>query len=156
MIGQNGDLMSVRTVGLAIALVLLAPAVGCSSIGTEPPTPPPVVVPNELVGAWNSITERGNAFSYEIAADGRYIYVGIMRDGSQQYTLQEAGRVAVSTNEIVFTPQQVTLTRTDPEDTAEPTRQTFPSRSPRAMNWSISGRTLTLVESGQPTEYQRE
>ncbi len=113
-------------------------------------------MPDKLVGAWNSITERGNAFSYQISADGRYIYVGIMRDGSQQYTLQEAGRVAVFANEIVFTPQQVELTRTDPEDTAEPTRQTSPSRPPRAMNWSISGRTLTLVESGQPTEYQRE
>ncbi len=148
--------MSVRIVGLAIALVLLALAVGCSSTGTEPPTPRPVVVPDKLVGAWNSITERGNAFSYQISADGRYIYVGIMRDGSQQYTLQEAGRVAVFANEIVFTPQQVELTRIDPEDTAEPTRQTSPSRPPRAMNWSISGRTLTLVESGQPTEYQRE
>lgn len=148
--------MSVRTVGLAIALVLIAPAVGCSSTGTEPPTPPPVVVPDELVGAWNSITERGNAFSYQISADGRYIYIGIMRDGSQQYTLQEAGRVAVSANEIVLTPQQVELIRTDPADTAEPTRRTSPSKPPRTMNWSISGRTLTLVEGGQPTEYQRE
>jgi hypothetical protein len=115
--------------------------------------PPQAVVPAELVGAWNTVTERGNAFSYQISPDGRYVYVAIMSEGSQQYTLQEDGAVAVRGDEIVFTPRNTDITRTDP---AEPTWRDSPNRSPRSMTWVVSGRTLTLTEDGRSTDYERE
>ena len=78
-----------------------------------------------------------------------------MRDGSQQYTLQEDGTVTVRADEIVFTPRHTDVTRTDPT-LAEPTWTTSPARPARRMTWSVSGRTLTLVEDGSPSEYERE
>ena len=141
-----------RALGTALALV--AALAGCES-GSDPPPTAPQAVPTELAGVWNAVTERGNAFSYEIATDGRYRYVGLMRDGSQQYTLQENGTVAVQADEVLFTPQHTLLTRTDPT-LAEPTWTTSPKRPGRTVTWSVSGRTLTLVENGSPTSYQRE
>jgi hypothetical protein len=144
-----------RALGTALALV--AAVGGCDFGGASPggSTVAAQVVPAELAGVWNLITERGNAFSYDIAADGRYVYVGLMRDGSQQYTLQENGTVAVQAEEVVFTPLRTLVTRNDPT-LAEPTWTTSPTRPPRGMTWSVSGRTLTLVENGSPTSYQRE
>jgi len=139
---------------LGTALAIIAAVTGCGPGGGTTTTAAPVV-PTELAGVWNSVTERGNAFSYDIATDGRYLYVGLMRDGSQQYTLQENGTVAVRADEIVFTPNRTVVTRTDPM-LAEPTWTTSPARPPRRMTWSVSGRTLTLVEEGSPTSYQRE
>ncbi len=141
-----------RALGTALALV--AAVAGCD-LGSDPPPAAPQAIPTELACVWNSVTERGNAFSYDIATDGRYLYVGLMRDGSQQYTLQENGTVAVQAEEVVFTPQHTLVTRTDPT-LAEPTWTTSPDRPPRSMTWSVSGRTLTLVENGSPTSYQRE
>ena len=66
-----------------------------------------------------------------------------------------AQAVAVQAEEVVFTPQHTLVTRTDPT-LAEPTWTTSPDRPPRSMTWSVSGRTLTLVENGSPTSYQRE
>jgi hypothetical protein len=140
---------------VAAALVLVAGAAGCGPGGGGGTTAAPPGVPVQLAGVWNLVTERGNAFSYDIATDGRYIYVGLMRDDSQQYTLQENGTVAVQAEVVVFTPQHTTLTRTDPT-LAEPTWTTSPARPPRRMTWSVSGRTLTMVEDGSPTSYQRE
>jgi hypothetical protein len=143
----------VRAVGAA--LILVAVVAGCGPGGGGGPTTAAPGVPVELAGVWNHLTEPGNPFSYDIATDGRYIYVGVMRDGSQQYTLQENGTVAVQAEEVVFSPQNTTLTRTDPT-LAEPPWTSSPARPPRRMTWSVSGRTLTMVEDGSPTSYQRE
>lgn len=159
--------MSRRTLALVSGLVLLA---GCSPDPTPlPPRPTTAgpsagptdrtertaVVPEELAGAWSLVTERGNSFGFELYPDGKYVYVGIMQDGSQRYTLKEGGRVRVDGDEITFAPQLATLTRTDP-DGPEPTSESHPVRPPRTMTWSVSGRVLTFVENGSPTSYRRD
>jgi hypothetical protein len=110
------------------------------------------VLPENLVGAWNSITERGNAFSYEFTADGKYLYNGIMQDGDLRYTLQEGGRASISGTRITLRPQQTVVTRT--ENGASTT--TRPDRGARQMRFQVSGNRLTFTESdGAGSVYQR-
>lgn len=142
--------MIVRTLGFLAALILLT---GCGPADPEPPSSPPVVVPADLVGSWSTVTERANGFSYAFSSDGQYMYVGVMRSGSQQYTLQEGGTITVTGSRIEVTPQRARLARTD---AGQPTTTTSPIRPPRTVRWSISGRTLTLTENGSPTRYERE
>ncbi len=145
------------------ALLLTALCIGltgCSEPAPTPPTPPAgtavPAVPEELIGSWNMITERGNAFSYQINRDGKYVYVGIMIDGSLKYTIEEGGRAAFSGSQITFNPQIVTLTRTDPQDPGTPSTRSRPQRPPRAFTWRISGTTLTLVGAEGASTFVRD
>lgn len=110
------------------------------------------VVPDDLVGAWRSITERGNAFSYEFTADGKYLYNGIMQDGDLRYTLQEGGRASVSGDVITFRPQQTVMTRT--QNGASTT--TKPQRPARQATFAVDGNSLTFTEAdGSGSVYER-
>jgi hypothetical protein len=102
------------------------------------------VLPAKLVGAWRTITESGSAFSYELYADGKYLYNGIMQADGLRYTLQEGGRASVSGTQITFRPQQTVMTRT--ENGASTT--TRPVRGARRMGFEVSGNRLTFTESG--------
>ena len=136
--------------GIALALVLVV--AGC---GRTPEPEPAPAVPAELVGAWSTVTDRGSAFSYEFSAAGTYVYVGIMRDGTQQYTLQESGTVQVGDGQLTLRPDSVTVTRSDPAAPADDYRSS-PARPPRTLGWTVSGGELTVVEDDRPTVYRRE
>ncbi|MEO3813471.1 hypothetical protein ABGB17_31120 [Sphaerisporangium sp. B11E5] len=132
----------------AAATFSLAAACG----GPEPPPP----VPEPLIGAWLMITERGNAFSYDLLADGRYRYNAIMPDGSLRYTLQEAGGFSVSGTRVTFTPRTSILTRTDPKDPVEPSVRSTPRRPPRTYTWAVAGDVLTLTSPDGASRFRRE
>jgi len=109
-------------------------------------------VPDDLVGAWRSITERGNAFSYEFTADGKYLYNGIMQDGDLRYTLQEGGRASVSGDLITFRPQQTVMTRTENGSSTT----TKPQRPARQATFVVDGNSLRFTEAdGSGSVYER-
>jgi hypothetical protein len=119
---------------------------------TKPPTKRPPVIPDDLVGAWETVTERGNAFSYELYADGKYIYNGIMEVDGLRYELSEGGRASISGSQITFKPQIVEMVRK--ENGSETT--TRPQRDARRMTFRLSGNRLTFTEAdGAGSVYQR-
>jgi hypothetical protein len=118
---------------------------------TKPPVKKPVL-PADLLGAWQTVTENGNAFSYELYADGKYAYNGIMQVDGLRYTLQEGGRAAVSGDQITFSPQITIMTRTENGESTT----TRPQRDPRELSFAVSGNRLTFTESdGSGSVYER-
>jgi hypothetical protein len=110
------------------------------------------VLPADLLGAWQTVTENGNAFSYELYADGKYAYNGIMQVDGLRYTLQEGGRAAVSGDRITFSPQITIMTRTENGESTT----TRPQRAARQMSFAVSGNRLTFTESdGSGSVYER-
>lgn len=119
---------------------------------TKPPAERSAVIPDDLVGAWETVTERGNAFSYELYADGKYIYNGIMQVDGLRYELSEGGRASVSGSQITFRPQIVEMVRS--ENGTETT--TRPQRDARRMAFVLSGNRLTFTEAdGASSVYRR-
>ncbi|GAB6899290.1 hypothetical protein [Kineosporia succinea] len=133
--------------------------------GVEPPqshpapslhpagTSPSGRVPPELAGGWDMVTERGNGFSYEITADGKYVYVAMMIEGDLRYVLEEGGRVAISGTDITFSPQMATLTRTEG---GEPGEASHPHRPVRTFSWSIDGDALALSDAEGTSTFARD
>jgi hypothetical protein len=152
--------MSYRLPASAIGGLALCVVVGCSAApaSSDPASVPSTAtaasssatVPTELVGTWETVTERGNAFSYEIRADGKYLYTGLMPDGDLEYTLQEGGRATVADGSLTFTPQRSLLTR---KQTGQNDRQTWQTRPPRTFVWSVRDGELTLTGGGASATY---
>jgi len=143
---------------LLILLFLATPwsTAACGTLYPQPAPPTRAVLPDQLLGPWHMVTNHGGAFSYEFSSDGRYLYNGIMKNGSLEYTLQEGGRAAVHDDHITMTPQKSLLTRTDPQDAAQPSRSSWQTPAPRTLTWQVTGDQLTLAGGdGTPSVYQR-
>ena len=120
------------------------------------------VLPDTLVGSWNSVEEAGEAatIAYRFTGDGRYKYVGLISypvpEGVVKVTFVAEGTARVDGSELRLQPVTATRSMEDPRAPQDNYADKPSSLDPERYVWRVTEGVLGLTgEDGNTVPYRR-